>query len=733
MIRKVLLYFFLIGGMLLMLYLLLRQGSHLELEKLAQIERATEHTFQQLPKTSLGIIHSISEHFVSHLESWLSRLILQILVIIAFSRAFSYVARKIGQPTVIGEIAAGIILGPSFVGYFFPEFSQLLFPESSLMNLNVLSQFGLILFMFIIGMEVDIKIFSNRAQDGLLISHSAIVITFFLGATLAFFLYNDFAPHNTGFIPFALFMGVAMSITAFPVLARIIQERGITKTYLGSMAITCAAIDDVTAWCILAIVIAIVKATGVTGVIITLIIALVYIFLMLTVVRSFLSRLGDIFDTKENLHKGIIALIFVMLLTSAFFAELIGIHALFGAFLAGAIMPQNLQFKRVFTEKIEDLALVLLLPLFFVTTGLRTEIGLLNSWHLWSICLLIIFTATLGKMGGVTIISKFLGLSWKNALSMGALMNARGLMELVVLNIAYDLGILSKELFAIMVLMALFTTALTGPLLNFYDKIFKKDVATGNILLKGRFNILLSFGPAKMGKTLIGLAKYFTENKEESNITALHITPQSDISPQEAVLFERSSFAPVKQKADELNINLITKYLVSQDVEKAIKKTLEESNYDLLLVGGAKPLFNEKVLGGKIKNILEASNCDVAILSDKNFSNLQNILILADSVTEEYVLNYGLLLASNSKSTTTIINTNLKNEHPDYYSKAVVSFKEKHPSPVSLLENRKLDEAFLDTFDLIIVSDNYWNNFIEFLATEIRNNYSYLIFHKKTE
>ncbi len=719
--------------MLLMLYLLLKQGSHLELEKLAQIERATERTFQQLPKTSLGIVHSISERFVSHLESWLSRLILQIIVIIAFSRAFSYVARKIGQPTVIGEIAAGIILGPSFVGYFFPEFSQLLFPESSLMNLHVLSQIGLIFFMFIIGMEVDIKIFSSRVHDAVLISHSAIIIPFFLGTLLAFFLYQDYAPHDISFIPFALFMGIAMSITAFPVLARIIQERGITKTYLGSMAITCAAIDDVTAWSILAIVIAIVKATGVTGVIITLIIALVYIFFMLTIVRSFLSRLGEIFDTRENLHKGIIALIFVMLLTSAFFAELIGIHALFGAFIAGAIMPQNMQFKRVFTEKIEDVALVLLLPLFFVTTGLRTEIGLLNSWHLWGICFLIIFTATLGKMGGVTIISKFLGLSWKNALSMGALMNARGLMELVVLNIAYDLGILSKELFAMMVLMALFTTGLTGPLLNLCEKIFKKDVAAGNNAIKGRFNILMSFGPAKMGKTLIGLAKYFTENKEESNITALHITPQSDISPQEAVLFERSSFAPVKQKAAELNINLNTKYLVSQDVEKSIKKTLEESNYDLLLVGGAKPLFNEKVLGGKIKNILEASNCDVAILSDKNFSKLQNILILLDPVSEQYILDYGLLLASNSKSVITIINSNLKNEHPEYYTKALVTFKEKHPSPVLSLENRKLDEAFLDTYDLIVVSDNHWNNFIETLATEIRNNYSYLIFHKKSK
>jgi Kef-type K+ transport system membrane component KefB len=732
MIRKVLLYFFLIGGMLLMLYLLLKQGTSLELEKLEQLERATEKTFQQLPQNSLGLLQSVSEHFVQHLESWLSRLILQIIIIIAFSRGFSFLARKIGQPSVIGEIAAGIILGPSFVGYFFPEFSQLLFPESSLTNLNTLSQVGLILFMFIIGMEVDIKIFSSRAHDAVLISHSAIIIPFFLGTVLAFFLYQDYAPQDIGFIPFALFMGIAMSITAFPVLARIIQERGITKTYLGSMAITCAAIDDVTAWSILAVVIAIVKTTGVGSVFITLILAILYIIIMLSVIRPFLNRLGDIFDTKESLHKGIVALIFAVLLFSAFLSELIGIHALFGAFLAGAIMPQHLQFKRVFTEKIEDVALVLLLPLFFVTTGLRTEIGLLNSGNLWGICLVIILTATLGKMGGVALVSRFLGLSWKNSLSMGALMNARGLMELVVLNIAYDLGILSKELFAMMVLMALVTTSMTGPLLNLFDKLFPRDIVSAKLTITNKFNLLLSFGPAKMGKTLISLAKYFTESKEENNITALHITPQSDVSPQEAVLYERSSFAPVKQRAAELDINLNTKYLVSQNVEKSIKKTLEEDNYNLLLVGGAKPLFNEKVLGGKIKNILEVSNCDVAVLSDKNFSKLQNILILVDPITENFILKYGLLLANNSKSTTTIINTNLKNEHPDFYTNSIIEFKEKHPSPVVSLENRRLDETFLDGFDLIVVSENYWNNIIENLSTEIRNNYSYLIFHQKS-
>lgn len=732
MVRKILLYFFLIGGMLLMLWVLLKQGAKQEIDKLENIERITEQAINNLPENSIGFFQNVSHHFSENIHHWSAILILQLALIIGLARLFSYLARKMGQPSVIGEIIAGIILGPSLLGYLYPEVSSFIFPISSLQNLSTLSTLGLLLFMFIIGMEVDIKILSNRAHDAVLISHSAIVIPFFLGTTMAFFLYKSYAPDAITFVPFALFMGIAMSITAFPVLARIIQERGLTKTYLGSMAITCAAVDDVTAWCILALVIALVKSGELSGAASTIVLATAYISFMIIVIRPFMNRIGGIFDTKENLNKSVIALIFLVLLFSSWISEIIGIHALFGAFLAGAIMPQKFQFKQVVTEKIEDVAMVLLLPLFFVTTGLRTEIGLLNTPEHWFICLGIILIATLGKMGGVTVIARFLGISWKNSLSMGALMNARGLMELVVLNIAYDLGILSKELFTMMVLMALTTTFMTGPLLDLFERIFKNDtIPEDAVNQKSNYNILISFGPSKMGRILISLAQFFIDRQEEQSITVLHITPQSDVSPQDALLYERNSFAPIKQKADELNIDIVTKYLVSQNVEREIQKTVKEINCDLLLVGGAKPIFNEKVLGGKIKKIIENVSCDVAVLSDKNFHKLENLLIIIDPEKENRLLDMGLMMANHAKSMVTIINANLKNSHPAYYTDTIVKFKNNHPSPVTSLENRKLDESFLNSFDLIMVSELYWNNTIEEEETEIRNNYSYLILHTK--
>jgi Kef-type K+ transport system membrane component KefB/nucleotide-binding universal stress UspA family protein len=730
MIRKVLLYFFLIGGTLIFLWLILKQGTKQELEKLHQIEQFTGRAIHNIPEKSIDFFKALTLEFSENSQHWISRLILQLLVIIFISRLFSHLARKAGQPGVVGEIIAGIVLGPSVLGYFIPEYSAFLFPQESLHNLSVLSTLGLILFMFIIGMEVDIKILSNRAQDAVVISHSAITIQFFLGTILAYFLYAHYAPSDVAFVPFALFIGISLSVTAFPVLARIIQERGLTKSYLGTMAITTAAVDDVTAWCLLAIVIAIVKSGTAINAIFTISLALVFIIFMLLVVRPFLKRVGNIFDTTENLTRSVVALIFFVLLISCLMSELIGIHVLFGAFLAGVIMPQHFQFKQVLTQKIEDVSIVLLLPLFFVTTGLRTEIGLLNSPALWGTCLLIIAIATFGKMGAVTAISKFIGLTWKNALSLGALMNTKGLMELVVLNIAFDLGILSKEIFTMLVIMALATTFFTVPLLNLIQYAFSKRMESKPIFKSDRHKILISFGPAKMGKTLVGLAKFFSSEKSPSHVSALHITPQSDISPQEAVMYERSSFAPAKKKAEELRLPIETHYKVTQDVTGEINRLIHKKNIDLLIVGGAKPLFGEKVLGGKLKTIIENASCDVAVLSDKNFNTLRNLLIIVNPTEEKYILDYGFMLARNAKASVTIINSNLENKQTAYFINAVDNLQNIDNIEVTILENRKLEEDFLEKFDLIVVSDHYWNQVIENLKPELRNNFSYLIIHK---
>ena len=238
------------------------------------------------------------------------------------------------------------------------------------------------------------------------------------------------------------------------------------------MAITCAAGDDVTAWCILAALIAIVKAGSSVSTLFTLAMVVSYLLIMLFVVRPLLKRLGTIYNKKEVVSKPMMAIVFLTLILSSYATEVIGIHALFGAFMAGVVMPQGMSFRKIVTEKLEDVSLVLLLPLFFVFTGLRTHIGLLSQGNLWVTCGWIILIAVAGKFGGSTLAAKAVGQSWKDSLSIGALMNTRGLMELVVLNIGYDLGILSPEVFTMMVIMALVTTFMTSPLLTLINWLF---------------------------------------------------------------------------------------------------------------------------------------------------------------------------------------------------------------------------------------------------------------------
>lgn len=393
-------------------------------------------------------------------------LLAQIATIIFVARVFGWICTKIKQPVVIGEMIAGIMLGPSFVGMHFPEFSANLFPTQSLGNLQIVSQVGLVLFMYIVGMEINMRTLKDKAYDAVVISHASIFIPFTLGMGLAYFLYEDFAPDNVPFSVFALFSGIAMSVTAFPVLARIVQERGINKTRLGTIALTCAAADDVSAWCILAALIAFVKAGTFFNGLFTIGLAIIYVILMIQVVRPFLIRLSEKHSTHETLDRSTVAIFFLVLVGSSYIAEVIGVHALFGAFMAGAIMPDSEKFRAMFIEKVQDVALVLLLPLFFVFTGLRTEIGLLSDPALWMTTILIIFIAVLGKFAGSALAAKFVGQSWQESLSIGALMNTRGLMELVVLNIGYDLGVLSPEIFTMMVIMALVTTCMTGPALD---------------------------------------------------------------------------------------------------------------------------------------------------------------------------------------------------------------------------------------------------------------------------
>ncbi|MFZ4522720.1 MAG: cation:proton antiporter [Bacteroidales bacterium] len=472
--KKVLTYLLLIGVFASLTWYVLERGNLL-VHQTQQISDSRQIKFEGNAKpVIIDSQKNIYTQFLTNIKYPLSILLLQVIVILFTSRLFGIIIRKFGQQTVIGEIIAGIFLGPSILGWLFPDLSALIFPQSSFLSLQFLSQIGLAFFMFVVGMELDLSKLKRKTHEAIIISQISIAFPFFLGTCVSYYIFQDLAPKNVSFLSFALFIGIAMSITAFPVLARIIKERGMSKTPLGVLAITCAAADDVTAWCMLAAVIAIVKAGSITSALFTIGLAMAYIVFMLYVIKPLLKKITDKRLDDESIDKTVIGMSFLLLLLSAYFTEIIGIHALFGAFIAGVVMPNNIRFKEIMTDKIEDVSTILLLPIFFAFTGLRTQIGLLNEGHLWVYCVLIISVAIMGKLIGSAATARFIGRSWLDSLSLGVLMNTRGLIELIVLNIGYDLGILGPEIFAILVLMALFTTFMTGPSLDLINRLFKK-------------------------------------------------------------------------------------------------------------------------------------------------------------------------------------------------------------------------------------------------------------------
>jgi Kef-type K+ transport system membrane component KefB len=398
-------------------------------------------------------------------------LLLQIATILVAARVCGLIFRRFGQPQVVGEMAAGIVLGPSVLGNFIPTISNYIFPAASLSYLNALSQIGLLLFMFLIGLELDFSLLRGVRRAALLISHASIVLPFLLGVLISVFFF-EYAPPigRVEFVGYALFMGTAMSVTAFPVLARIIHERGMTQSRLGVLAIACAAIDDVTAWCILALVVMLVRIGGLGMPLLwTVGGSALYVAAMLFIARPLAARLLARRESKElKTSHGEIALMLVFALASAWVTEKLGIHALYGAFLAGACMPTQHPLVRDLIRRLEDITVVFLLPLFFAFSGLRTHVEMLDGPERWFKTLLIIVAAVLGKLGGSALAARATGMSWKESGAIGALMNTRGLMELVVLNIGLEIGVIPPPLFAMMVLMALATTLMTTPLLNRY-------------------------------------------------------------------------------------------------------------------------------------------------------------------------------------------------------------------------------------------------------------------------
>ncbi len=567
--------------------------------------------------------------------------LIEVLVVIGGSRLVGWAFRSIDQPLVIGEIVAGIALGPSLLGWLVPNLSAALFPPATIPFLNVLSQIGLIFFMFLIGLELDPKYLKGNLRTAIVTSGVSIIVPFILAGILAFFIYPILSNPNVSFTAFFLFLGAAMSITAFPVLARIITENNLQNTRLGTLALTCAAVDDVTAWCLLALAIAVTRTNSMVGAVPTIIYSILYIGGMLTAGRWMLGTISTYYDRTGKLSQLMLAGIYMGVVTSALITEAIGIHLIFGAFLLGAAMPKNPGLVRQIAEKTEDFVLIFLLPVFFAYSGLKTQIGLLNTPQLWLLCAAILGVAICGKYFGTYYAARSCKIGKQEASALGWLMNTRGLTELIVLNIGLELGVISPLLFTMLVIMALVTTFMTSPLLEwtYPKKSIRLQTQTDDSQSTTvtattappsapiNYRILVPVANPNTQKGLLQLAISIAHNDRQSAI----INPLSLIELEEDYLFQSTPVEAnraIDRRLEKLNNTIGTLepielrsifqpiVQIGYDVAQktAIIATLDRP--DLVLLGWHRATFTNNRLGGRVAQMLGNTPADVAVFID---------------------------------------------------------------------------------------------------------------------
>ena len=703
-------------------------------------------------------------HFFGHqlqeqLQSPFGILLLQIAVILACCRIFAKIFKTLRQPTVLGEILAGIVLGPSILGHWFPNVSGFLFPPESLGNIELLSQFGLILFMFAIGMELDFSQVLKSLKKTTFISHTSIIFPFFLGVSVAYFVYDKYAYETAPFLSFSLFIGIAMSITAFPVLARIIQEKGLARTHLGTITLSSAANGDITAWCLLAVIISIAQAGSILSAVFNILFAALYLLFMFVVARPFMQMVGQLYHNEEVIDKKLIAFIFLMLVSSSFVTEILGLHALFGAFLAGVIMPADIKFRQIMSEKVEAVSLSLFLPLFFVATGLKTEIGLLNTPDLWLLSGVFILVAVVGKFGGATVAARLTGESWKDSLYIGALMNTRGLMELVVLSIGYKMHILSPPVFVMLVLMTLVTTFMTTPMILFIRSVFKVrerlSERKASLSPEPAFRVLLSFGRAGNGQVMLDVAsQMFSKIGKKLEITALHFTVGPEINPLQTGSFETVSFQPILKEAERLQISINPRYEVSSNVGQDIAEIANVEEFDFLLVGAGitwsnlpndiaanqyrnathrrylqaeKWFLPTELLKDKTKTFIEQSHCPVGIFVNRDFVKASKIVLILDSEADLFLLPYAQTLMISTQGYISIV---YRSSEYRQIEKPLRQFLATVKSS-TLLPDTDISGTLLTKYNFMLISYATWNDVSEHRKEALQEMPSTLILGAK--
>lgn len=556
------------------------------------------------------------------------RFIAQVIAIMVVSRLLGRLVRTLGQPMVVAEITAGILLGPSLLGWVLPEVSSALFAPDSLVMLQVVSNLGLVLFMFFIGLELDFGLLRGRGRASLMISQATFLVPLGLTLLLALYLHPVLAEPHVPLAAFVLFLGAAMSSTAFPVLARIVAERRLLRARVGTMAITCAAIDDVLAWCLLAFVVAWTRADGIAAAAVTTLLSVVYVAVMLLVVRPLLERLARRVSTSSQLTHDLVAVVVLLVLASSWATEVIGIHALFGAFLAGAILPRHGGLAHALAERLEDLVVVVLLPLFFAHSGMRTELGLLDSPGSWAVLGLLVLVACLGKLGAGTLAARVSGLTWRESGALGILMNTRGLMVLIVLNLGLDVGVIGPTLFTMMVLMALVTTFITTPVL---DVVYPPDQHVDDLLAAAPsvqprpaappgFTLLLCIDDERDGRGLATLAAALDRTTPGARTHALRLRPPAPIGATAPTMDE-----PERPPWLAPGIKQIS--FVSIEPAKDIRRVADVKAADLVLMGAGR---SREALGPTTRDVLRESPRTVAVLRDAaRLEHVDRVLVVA--------------------------------------------------------------------------------------------------------
>jgi len=560
---------------------------------------------------------------------------LAIAVVMLVARAFGWLAVRLRQPRVMGEVVAGIALGPTLLGALFPSVEAAIFPSDIVPIIGIVANLGLIFYVFLVGLEFDPSQLRGRVTQAVAVSNTGVFVPMALGLLAALPIFALVGPDKP-FVAFALFMGVSMSITAFPVLARIIVERRMLKRPMGALALASAAIDDISAWFLIALASAVAAASGSFGdVAKTIGLAAAFLLLMVFGARRLLARAATAYDEAGRVPVGWIMAIFAGVLISAYLTEEIGVAVIFGAFVMGAVMPRHAGLTEDVTRRVEDFVVILLLPLFFTYTGLRTNMLLLDSWPLVALTAGLLVVAIAGKFGGTVLAARVTGLSWKESGVLGALMNTRGLTELIVLNLALEKGVISPALFAALVIMALITTFMAGPALRLLDprnefgapveeelEVAKRESHADSPVPVPEHSILVAPQTESALAQLLALAEPLAQSEPRRElIIARVLRPPRSAGVRGGLQTEQRLLTDASNAAAKARLDLLQRGVAARSVAltsarpgRDLVKLSAAEEVDLVLTDGRRPLLGVGVPRGDVGALLRESPADVAVL-----------------------------------------------------------------------------------------------------------------------